>query len=268
MTKTNRRNHRTGFTLIELLVVIAIIAVLAAILFPIFASAKQAAARVSCVSQMKQIYQAVFAYTDDRGGRLPPSTYSIYQFNDSNAPSPYKDMWLRMVEPYFKGAAGTMDRGGSAQLWRIVRCPLCKLDPNKVFQPGSGYDWWWNYALNSTMGYNYVYLSPYNNANGGFAEPQMIARAVRPSKTIMLVDSQRDNAPFAYGYFEVDPPSFEAAIQDFGFPIVTHGGWGTQAKYGGCSDRHNGSTNVVWLDGHVSSVKIDMLRNPDFWDLR
>lgn len=268
MTRTNRCNRRAGFTLIELLVVIAIIAVLAAILFPVFASAKKAAARVSCVTQMKQIYQAAITYSDDRGGKLPPSTYNIFKF-DGNATPPFNEMWLRMVEPYFKGAAGSTARAGGAQLWRIVRCPLCKLDPEKLYQADSGKDWWWNYALVSTMGYNYVYLSPYNSADGGTAVPQLVARALRPSKTIMIVDSQHDEAPMAYGYFEVDPPSRDAAIQDLGFTPVWHGGWGTQnAKYGRCSDRHDGSTNVVWLDGHISSTKIEALKDPNLWDLR
>ncbi len=43
-----------GFTLIELLVVIAIIAILAAILFPVFMSAKAAAKKAACMSNMRR----------------------------------------------------------------------------------------------------------------------------------------------------------------------------------------------------------------------
>ncbi len=65
---------RWGFTLIELLVVIAIIALLAAIIFPTFHQAREKGRQVTCLSNLRQLGNAVLMYVQDYDESLPGAT--------------------------------------------------------------------------------------------------------------------------------------------------------------------------------------------------
>jgi prepilin-type N-terminal cleavage/methylation domain-containing protein/prepilin-type processing-associated H-X9-DG protein len=94
--------RRTGFTLIELLVVIAIIAVLIALLLPAVQAAREAARRISCTNNLKQMGLGLHNY-ESGNGAFPPATILTYPAA-GNAKPLWQGSWSinARVAPYME----------------------------------------------------------------------------------------------------------------------------------------------------------------------
>ena len=97
----SQRSNR-GFTLVELLVVIGIIALLIGILLPTLSRARQAAASVACLSNMRQLGQASMFFVNDH------NQWTVKSWENSG---PFAD-------PDTHGGPPVVKRSSSAEMWQ------------------------------------------------------------------------------------------------------------------------------------------------------
>jgi prepilin-type N-terminal cleavage/methylation domain-containing protein/prepilin-type processing-associated H-X9-DG protein len=152
---------RRAFTLIELLVVIAIIATLIGLLLPAVQKVREAAARMACANNLKQIGLALHNYHSafDRfptGRAAPlPRIFSVHAFllPYLEQGALYESIDFTAAPATFAGGDGTIYDGtrNFPAASTGLRVFLCPSDPAAGRIPGSGYGAT-NYAANAGSG--------------------------------------------------------------------------------------------------------------------
>ena len=225
---------KSGFTLVEILVVIAIIGILAAILFPVFGRVRENARRSSCQSNLRQIGLGMLQYCGDYDDKLVRSWYGSGNGNwsgGSNATDRYK--WMDAVQPYLKSE-------------QIFNCPSHGAHPAA---PVAGLSYgpyrfrdayrFGSYAINAGYyGDGDAQQSPAGEENTSLAAMDDAAGCVWVGDTTSHYEfawENKDDQPAV----EVDPSGLR--YMDY------------------LSERHPASTVVLFCDGHVKSMKLDVL---------
>lgn len=127
----NMKNRKHGFTLVELLVVIAIIALLIGLLLPAVQAAREAARRMSCQNNFKQIGLALLNY--ESGHRRLPPFFIHRSGNATRLADPDKGAnWAVFILPFMEQKAlydqwnfnipANQNAGRSTEL-SVFKCP-------------------------------------------------------------------------------------------------------------------------------------------------
>ena len=225
-----RRNPRPkariglGFTLVELLVVIGIIAILVAVLLPALKLAKAAANKTRCLSDLRQIMTGVRLYAADN--------------RDWTARAPNYGLWEEPVGTPLKAT-------DSHAYWGVAYIKYLRNNRSLFICPEFKY-------TDTDPGYSINEFSEVSNQAAtygvnAFATDTKLSRFKRHAEVIFCQDAFEHKLDANGDTLALFPGEHRNLLQ-----------WRYRAEAPKAIAeyyRHNHYCNVVWLDGHASSIR-------------
>jgi prepilin-type N-terminal cleavage/methylation domain-containing protein/prepilin-type processing-associated H-X9-DG protein len=243
--RENRIRHKArAFTLIELLVVIAIIAVLLAILMPAMRKIKEIARETACKSNLRNIGIAVLMYLDDYNRTLPDTeNANEFLWFESDGvtylkPGSSDSYWGLYYKDYLKET-------------KIFGCPSLQRVPEGLIYSYGDFPDPAKLIQQAAFGLNFRPEARGRNTNDVY----------RPDEFIICKDhaEPRPGCTTRDGFHNDDIPGamnltqYRKSTGGSRWPnyrqIFRH----NMRRVG--DERTGGRANVLWLDGHVSSIE-------------